>query len=343
MNEDEIGRAALEDSIRDGDVAALRIPDRAERGHPSILTDHLTGVPTIACVSGGKTLATRARDATAWRLRRLDERTRQATASRRLRPNYLLIGAQKAGTTSLHGYLAAHPAVQTASIKEVQYFSKYYARGEPWYLAYFPLAARGRLTRMRTGVAPAVGEASATYLFDPRAPERVHRFDPAMKLIVALRDPVDRAYSHYQMEHRWGREPLPFEEALEREEAELAAELERVLADPDSEDGLERSYVARGRYAEQLERWLEHFPREQLHVVTSDELLDDPAAVMTRVAHFLGIPVWHAPSYPLRGVREYSTMPAETRERLAQTFAPHNHRLEELLGRELAWTKPGES
>jgi len=291
-------------------------------------------------VSAGRTFATRARDATAWRLRRLDERTRLATASRRLRPNYLLIGAQKAGTTSLHGYLRASPAVLTASIKEVQYFSKYYARGEDWYLAYFPLAARSRVARLRTGIVPAVGEASATYLFDPRAPERVRRFDPAMKLIVALRDPVDRAYSHYQMEHRWGRETLPFEEALAREEAELPHELERVLAEPESESGLECSYVARGRYAEQLDRWLEHFPREQLLVVTSDELLAEPRAVMTHVAAFLGLPEWHASSYPLRGVREYSTLPDETRERLARVFEPHNRRLEELLGRELAWTRP---
>ena len=114
----------------------------------------------------------------------------------------------------------------------MQYFSKFYDRGEDWYLAYFPLNLRGRLERARRGVRPAVGEASATYLFHPRAPERVHRFDPAMKLIVAVRDPVDRAHSHYQMEHRWGREPLSFEQALEREEAELGPELARIWPTP---------------------------------------------------------------------------------------------------------------
>ena len=270
---------------------------------------------------------------------------RLATASRRLRPNYLVIGAQKAGTTSLHAYLAAHPAVLPASIKEVQYFSKFYDQGESWYLAYFPIAARGRLTQLRSGVPPAVGEASATYLFHPRAPERVHSFDPAMRLIVSLRDPVDRAHSHYQMEYRWGRETLPFEQALERAEAELGPELARFLADPgyDSPEGLNCSYVARGRYAEQLERWLGCFPREQLLIVTSDELLDDPAGVMARVAGFLGIPERRAQSYPLRGVREYATMLPETRDRLARIFEPHNRRLEELLGRELAWTRPGSS
>jgi hypothetical protein len=287
----------------------------------------------------------RAKNAAAWRLRRLDERTRLATASRRLRPNYLVIGAQKAGTTSLHAYLAAHPAVLPASIKEVQYFSKFYDQGEDWYLAYFPLAARGRLAQLRSGARPAVGEASATYLFHPRAAERVHSFDPAMRLIVALRDPVDRAHSHYQMEYRWGRETLPFEQALEREQAVLGPELERILADPgyDSPDGLNCSYVARGRYAEQIERWLRYFSREQLLIVTSDELLEDPAGVMTRVARFLGIPEWRARSYPLRGVREYATMLPETRDRLARIFEPHNRRLEELLGRELTWTRPGSS
>jgi len=285
-------------------------------------------------------IATRVRSAVTWRVRRLDERTRRATASLRMRPSFLVIGAQKAGTTSLYAYLTAHPAVLGASIKEVQYFSKFYAEGEDWYLAYFPLELRGGAKRLRAGVRPAVGEASATYLFHPRAPERVHAFDPALRLIAVLRDPVDRAYSHYHMEHRWGREVLPFEQALEREVA-LRPELERMIAEPgyESEDALNCSYVARGRYAEQLERWLGLFPREQLLVLTSDELLEDPAGSMATVARFLAIPEWRAPSYPLRGVREYGTMAPETGERLAETFAADNARLEELLGRELGWTR----
>jgi hypothetical protein len=286
-------------------------------------------------------VATRVRSAVTWRARRLDERTRRATASLRLRPNFLVIGAQKAGTTSLHGYLTAHPAVLGASIKEVQYFSKFYDRGEDWYVAYFPLELRGGATRLRSGVRPAVGEASATYLFHPRAPERVHAFDPAMRLIAVLRDPVDRAYSHYQMEHRWGRETLPFEAALERE-LELRPQLERMRTDPgyESQEAIDCSYIARGRYAEQLERWIELFPRDQLLVVTSDELLDDPARTMATVALFLGIPDWRATSYPLRGVREYDTIAPETREQLARTFAPETERLEQFLGRTLTWTRP---
>jgi hypothetical protein len=263
------------------------------------------------------------------------------TAPFRLVPNYLVIGAQKSGTTSLHGYLAAHPGVLTSAVKEIQFFTRYYGQGERWYLAHFPLAARATATSLTRHVRPAVGESSATYLFHPRAPERVYSFDPAMKLISVLRDPVDRAYSHYQMEFRWGRETLSFEAALAREAA-LAPELERMLDDTEFEsvDAVNCSYVARGRYAEQLARWLELFPREQRLVRTSAELLADPAATMSEVATFLGVPARAAEAYPLKGVRKYQTMLPETREHLARIFEPHNRALQEMLGRQLGWTQP---
>jgi Sulfotransferase domain len=293
-------------------------------------------------------LAARARRAGSYRLEKTAARgrwlSRRATARARLRPNFLVVGAQKAGTTSLHRYLAEHPAVLPASVKEVRYFNRFYTNGEAWYLAHFPLALRGAAVRRRLGVRPAVGESSAVYLFDPRVPARVHTFDPAMKLVVLLRDPVERAYSHYQMEVRWGRETLPFDEALDREEAELPGLIARALADPlDTSDvGFPRSYVGRGRYAEQLDRWLELFPREQLLVETSDDLLERPREVMQRVAAHLVIPAHDAQSYPLEGVRPYPPLDDALRDRLESAFACDNRRLEELLGRDLGWARaPG--
>jgi hypothetical protein len=278
-------------------------------------------------------LAGRVRRALDWRTRPARWRLRVATAGLRARPTFLVIGAQKAGTTSLHSYLARHPDVLTAAKKEVEYFSRHYAQGEKWFLAHFPL----RLWRGRR----AVGEASATTLFHPLAHRWVHAFDPQMKLIVVVRDPVDRAYSHYQMEFRWGREKLSFEEALEREARELGPELERIAADPLTTSPLllTCSYVARGRYMEQIERWLEVFPREQLFVVTSEELLADPAGVVARISAFLGIRAWRDESYPLRGVREYAPIDPVTRERLAREFEEDNRRLAVFLGRELDWTR----
>jgi len=186
-----------------------------------------------------------------------------------------------------------------------------------------------------------VGEATPDYLFDPRAPARVHAFDSRMKLIAVLREPVERAYSHWRMETRHGRESLSFEEALDREEAELQGELAELIATPGYRDvPFRTSYTARGRYAEQLERWLELFPRDQLLVLLSDDLLADPAGAMSRLARFLGIPDWSAESYRLRGVQGDEAMAPETRERLARAFEEPNRRLEELLGVELGWTTP---
>src|SRR5574337_1040125 len=129
-------------------------------------------------------LADRARRGVRLRKERLSRSSRLATAGARLRPTYLLIGAQKAGTSSLHRRLRDHPAVETARIKEVEYFNKRYAWGERWYRSQFPLpfplAARAR-HRGGDGE-PVVGEATAAYLFDPRVPLRAHAFDPGLKL-----------------------------------------------------------------------------------------------------------------------------------------------------------------
>ena len=98
--------------------------------------------------------------------------------------------------------------------------------------------------------------------------------------------------------------------------------------------------MAHGRYAEQLERWLRFFPREQLLILTSDDLLGDPAETMTAVAAFLCIPTWQAETYPLRPLNEYEPMAPETRDLLARSFEPNNRQLEELLGRKLPWARP---
>ena len=225
----------------------------------------------------------------------------------------------------------------TATVKEVQYFNKEYRRGESWYLSHFPLRLRAVAARRRSGVSAQVGEATAAYVFDPRVPRRVHAFDPSMKLIAVLRDPVARAYSHYQMEIRWQRETLPFEGALRRAEIELPRELARIAEDPLEPSGLGCAYVARGRYAEQLERWLDLFPREQLLVLVAEELVADHRGQLARVAEFLEIPPFRDEGFPHRGAQEYAPMDAHVRERLVETFEPENRRLEELLGRALPW------
>ena len=254
----------------------------------------------------------------------------KATAAVRPLPDFLIIGAQKAGTTALYAYLRQHPQITGPSWKEVSFFDRHYARGAAWYRGNFPNALRAR------GL---VGEASPSYVFHPLAPERVAALVPEAKLIALVRNPADRAFSHYQHEVALGREPLSFEDALEAEDERLRGEEERMLADPAyfSRPWWDHTYRARGRYAEQLDRWLAVFPREQLLVVPSEDLLDEPEQTHARVLEFLGASQHRLDSYPRVFERQYDPMNAETRRRLAAGVSESNERLYELLGRNLGW------
>jgi hypothetical protein len=252
-----------------------------------------------------------------------------ATAGVRPLPDFLILGAQKAGTTALYAYLRWHPQITGPSFKEVSFFDRHYARGERWYRAHLPARRRDRI----------VGEASPSYLFHPLAPERVAQLLPDARLIALLRNPVDRAFSHYQHEVALGREPLAFEEAIDREGERMQGEVEHMLRDPEyfSEAWWNYTYLARGRYAEQLERWFESFPRERLLVLLTDELGADPAGTHRRVLEFLGVEPRELPSYPRIFEREYEQMASGTRTRLERTFQEPNRRLASLLNRQLPW------
>ncbi len=184
-----------------------------------------------------------------------------------------------------------------------------------------------------------VGEASPSYLFHPQAPERVASLLPGAKLIALLRDPVDRAYSQWQHERALGREPLSFEDAIAAEEERTRGEAERLAADPRyfSRAWWDHTYVARGLYAEQLERWLERFPREQLLVLLTEEYAADPAGTYARVLDFLGAPPHALREHPRIFSREYEPLEPAARRALAERYAEPNRRLAELLGRELPW------
>jgi hypothetical protein len=251
-----------------------------------------------------------------------------ATAGARPLPDFLIIGAQKAGTTALYDYLYRHPAISGPRWKEVSFFDRHWSRGERWYRGNFPRHAR----------AP-VGEASPSYLFHPLAPERVRSLVPQARLIALLRNPVDRAFSHYPHEVALGREPLTFEQALEREEERTHGELERMLAEPHSFSHAwwNHTYKARGLYAEQLERWLAVFPREQLLVIGTEKFAAAPAATYARVLEFVGAPPHELDAYPRVFSREYDAMAPATRAALADLYAGPNARLYELLGRDLGW------
>jgi len=259
--------------------------------------------------------------------RRLELRLRQRQD--RALPDALILGAMKAGTSSLHFYLTQHPQVIPPLRKEVHYFDLNFSRGESWYRAHFGQAAEPGLNL----------DSSPYYLFHPQAPSRAQALVPGAKLIVLLRDPVRRAYSHYWHERDKGRETLSFEDALAAEAERLGRATEQLARGQieHSEPHQHFSYQARGRYAEQIESWLGCYPRQQMLLLRFEDLAQDPLPVLNRSLQFLGLPALDSPQLEPRNTRRYPPLDPATAERLREYFAPHNRALEALLGESPGW------
>lgn len=257
---------------------------------------------------------------------------RRLTAPLRALPDFLIVGAMKSGTSSLYTYLCQHPSVRPPVRKELHYFTVGHRSGktDAWYSANFPLRAR-----LRGGAV--TGEATPGYMFEPEAVRRMAALVPEAKLIVLLRDPVERAISQYFHERRMGREYLPIDEAMAAEEERLA-EAQRQGVDG-LETWLHASYKRRGLYADQIETLYDAYPREQVLILGSRTLFATPAAALDEVLTFLGLQT--APT----GVRfeaknesdNRTSVPESLRDELAEFFAPHNARLFDLIGRRLDW------
>jgi hypothetical protein len=262
------------------------------------------------------------------------------TAGLRLLPDYLIIGAQRAGTTSLHRYLVQHPGVRTMlRTKGVHFFDTAYGRGMSWYASRFPTRLTAWWVARRHGVELRTGEASPYYLFHPLVPDRVAEHLPRVKLIALLRDPVQRAYSHYQHEVARGFETLSFEGAIEAEPARLAGETERLLAEPlyNSFAHQHHSYVARGHYAEQLDRWWPLFGDTQLLVLSAERFFAEPARTFRRVLEFLELPAFTPDGFQRHNAHHYRQMSRAVRGRLAEHYREPNRRLHQSLGDDLGW------
>lgn len=277
--------------------------------------------------------------------RRLHEASRraylavgQATASRRLRPSFIMMGASRAGTTSLFRALSVHPQVLRPAVnKGVRYFDLNYGRGWDWYMGHFPLT-RTAEAKARGG-APVAFEASGYYVFHPFAAERIAKDLPEARLVVMLRDPVERAYSAWKHETARGFEWETFERALELEDARLRGEVDRMARDVTYESFCHRhqSHRTRGEYVDQLERILQHFPREQLHVMQSEAFFVEPEQEYARLQAFLGLEHHRPDTFEVHNARPSNPMPKRVRARLEEHYAPYDARLEALLGEPLRW------
>jgi hypothetical protein len=258
----------------------------------------------------------------------------------RTTPDFLIVGGQRCGTTSMYRTLSGHPAVmRPVRHKGVHYFDTNYAKGMGWYRAHFPLKRRIDAVERRTGVRPLTFESSPYYMFHPLAAERIAGDLPGVKLLILLRDPVERAYSAHAHELARGFEDKDFETALELEDSRLEGEVERMRADPNyrSHSHQHHGYLQRGRYIEHLERLEQTFGREQMHVVDSHEFFAHPEKVYDGVLEFLELPNLGYPEFEQHNARPRLPMTPALRSRLDEHFVPYDERLVTWLGRPVSW------
>jgi hypothetical protein len=267
----------------------------------------------------------------------------RATAGRRALPNLLIAGGQRCGTTSMYKALRQHPdAFPPRLHKGAHYFDTNYANGIGWYRAFFPTETEVRRRADATGIEPVVFESSPYYGFHPLAAPRFAADLPGVKLIVLLRDPVERAYSAHAHEKARGFETEDFPRALELEDERLEGEEDKLRADPayNSHAHQHQAYLRRGNYVELLRRLSGEVGRDRVHVVDSQQFFEQPEPVFAGVLEFLGLPPAQGIGFEQHNARPRSPMADDLRSRLEAHFTESDQELADWLGWRPSWMAP---
>ena len=258
-------------------------------------------------------------------------------------PNFLIIGFVKCGTTSLYEYLIQHPSVYAPTGKEIDYFDRFHKRGNNWYKNKFPLQIQKFLIKNFYKKNFVTGEATPRYIEHPHALKRIKKTLPNAKFIVLLRNPIDRAYSHYNQNIHLDYEYRSFEDAIAHEQERIRGRYQKMQDNENyySWDFDIYAYLQHGIYATYLERWLQEFPKEQFFITSSEEFLKDTKNVYNKVLKFLNLSNFELSDYQRFKQREYKNpnINDNLRKQLVDFFRPHNERLYNLLDTKFDWDK----
>jgi len=268
------------------------------------------------------------------------DRAAVATWETRLLPDLVLVGVQRSGTTALFEAFYRLPMVERPRRgKGSHYFSYNYHRGWEWFQSQFPTRQWGRIIEARHGHPLFCFDACPYYLFHPFAIERMAQTLPDVKVMVMLRDPVRRAESHFHHSVGHGHERLSFDHALDAESHRLTGEDDKMQRDWAywSHSHEHHSYLAKGMYADQLERLFLHYRRDQVMVVQSEEFYADPDTILGQVTGWLGLPPIGLTGSDDRNSHRYEAMDPAMRERLVDVYREPNERLYQMIGRRFDW------
>ncbi|KRF14083.1 hypothetical protein ASG90_13065 [Nocardioides sp. Soil797] len=257
-----------------------------------------------------------------------------------MEPDFMVIGGQRCGTTSIFNALSEHPQIVRPPVeKGTDYYTLHYARGHDWYRAHFPVRS---VARLRTRGQALAFEACTYYMFHPFALERIAQDHPDIKLVVMLRDPVERAFSAFKHEVARGFEPEhDFVTALELEDQRLIGEVEKMRDDISYESHPHRhqAYKSRGQFAEQLDRVHRLFARDQVHVMESESFFEQPEREYRDLLRFLELNADVMPTFGRHNARPSAPMPDDARSLLDGHFRSHDDALSDVLGRRPHWSR----
>lgn len=251
----------------------------------------------------------------------------------------VVVGGQKCGTTSLYHYISHHPQVISAKTKEVHYFDLNFEKGDRWYNEQFPSPLEKIKRSIKIKKKVITGEASPYYMVLPFAIERMHSYNSHIKIIVLLRDPIERALSHFYHEKKLDMEKLSIEDAIKEEGVRTEGELKKMEHDTSykSINYQHYTYLKRGEYAEQIKNLLTFFDKKNILLIQSEEFYRDTEKVMSKVYNFLNIDEVHC-KYEVKNKSKYNKIISDkTREILRVFYKNRNKKLFELIGTKFDW------
>jgi hypothetical protein len=252
---------------------------------------------------------------------------RLVTSPVRTLPDFMIAGFPKCGTTSLYEYLIQHPSIFPAFSKETYFFHRHYGKGLLWYRASFPTVLSKVIQKLRKRKF-VTGEATPSYVVDPRIHQKIYDMNPNVKLIVLLRNPTDKAFSNFNHLVRKGM-------------ADNIADA--IKADLDNKAKIrEPSFshlVSNGIYLNYLKELYKVFPKEQVLILKSEDLFSDPKVAVNKCFRFLGLDDFELPKYRNFNPGNYGSTDPKTRKFLNDFYLPHNKKLYDYLGKDFGWNK----
>lgn len=258
----------------------------------------------------------------------------------RVFPSFIIAGFPRCGTTSLYNYLILHPSIVPAQRKEIRFFNQNFGIGLNWYKLFFPTSFSKYKLNNKFRKDFMAGDGSGTYVHHPLSPIRIKNSIPDVKIIILLRNPIERAYSQYYHNSKQGIESLSFEKAIENESKRIEGEWERMKKEKGDYSFKYHnfSYLSAGIYVDILKPWLETFSEKQILILGSEDMNESPQKIFNKTITFLNLL-----SYDFSKFERYNfyddrpSMSNQMKKKLYEFFKPHNLRLYKFLGRNFNW------